>query len=60
LVDCDIYEDRKNNSTQSIAHINFLYDISDQSSTLYALKNKEKIIDTNLVYDKEWNMYSLM
>ncbi len=60
LIDCDVYEDRKNNSSQAIAHIWFQYDITQQKAAQEALFQQKKSISDTLVYDSEWGVHSLM
>ena len=67
LIDSDIYIDRErekkweiNEDEWSIAYFWWEYDISEQIELKQAIKNKEKTITTDFIYDKEWDIYSLM
>lgn len=64
VVDCDLYDDREKQRRgevyTTIAQIGYEYDISEQPETMEALSGKKQTVSGDFIYDKEWDMYSLM
>lgn len=60
VVDADVIKDRKNKTDTDLSEFGKSYDISSQPVTQKALAEKACLVDTKYVYDKQYNVNSIM